>query len=177
MGLDLYIQARIRKKADNRIVSVSDRTDYEKYGESWLKETEDHDCFEICYWRKCYDVRDDLIEIVQKYGGESLDEEEPDYMFSVPKESFPEIYKYLIGRSLLEEDDYPDSIWDPLDYQAINLKNAEKILDFLRFFEIDGRHYPKMVVKEENFINDEEYELFCKNPEDYVWNFELINSY
>jgi len=173
MGLDLFIQARIRKKSDSCVVSVSTRHDYEKYGDECLS----NECFEICYWRKCYDVRNDLIEIVQKYGGISLDEDEPDTMFSVPKEAFPEIYKYLIGRSLLKEDDWPDSIWDPLDYQAINLKNAEKILDFLRFFGIGGRYYPKLVVEKENFINDEEYELFCKNPEDYIWSFELINSY
>ena len=176
MGLDVYIQARIRKKTDNFAVSVSERKMYEKYGKSWMKNP-DNECFEICYWRKCYDIRDALIEIVQKHGGKSLDKEDPDAIFSVPMEAFPEIYAYLLSRSLLPAGEEPDSIWSRLDYEWLNLTNAEKILNILRFFSEGGRNYPKLAAKPEHFITEAEFEAFCQNPEEYNWSFELINSY
>ena len=63
MGHDLYIQARIREKRTERVISCGDSDDYAAQ--------EDIGFFDICWWcgsPEC-DVRIRMIEICGSHGG------------------------------------------------------------------------------------------------------------
>ncbi len=165
MGLDVSIEARIREKQSGRIVTGSGQSFDGIYAGQ---------CLEICYWRKCYDIRDRLIEIARKHGGRVL--EEPDLVFSLPARAFPEIYAFLLKRSLLKLNEEPSAMWDRLQYQAINLENAKQVLNLLRFLKKEIT-YPDLLISEEKFRTLEEFQAFCASPCGYEWEYFLINSY
>lgn len=63
MGLDLYIEARIREKTTGRVISAGTEDRY--------AEDEDRGFFEICWWRGWIfaDIRAELAAISNRHAG------------------------------------------------------------------------------------------------------------
>lgn len=97
MGLDNSIEVK-RTPETNKIERLK------IFNKDWDKELK-YD-FEICYWRKCWNIRNDILCIldVPRYGN--------DYEWCVSKENVDEIIKLL---SSYNEDNWEDSgscIWE-----------------------------------------------------------------
>lgn len=177
MGLDLYVEARIREKKTGRIISA------DKYDE--CSDDEDRGFFEICWWcsRVFYDIRSRMIEISNRYAG--TDHTDSDFVIPVPQAALRDIYAYLVERSCLSDDECLgvapcEAEWEErLTYEKMNLINAGKLHDLLwnldhiehsNFFYADG------VIKEHvPDVND--LLSMQEDPQAYEWEFRIFNSY
>ena len=98
MGLDLYIEARIKEKATGQVISSNKHEEY--------ADEEDKGFFEICWWcsSSFSDVRVKMIEISNKHAG--TDYIDSDFIIPIPQSALREIYAYLVSRSYLPDDEY-----------------------------------------------------------------------
>lgn len=166
MGLDLYIEARIREKTSRRIISFGHDKGY----------------FEICWWcgwEYC-DLRAKMIEICNKYAGTNYTD--TDFSIAIPKSALREIYTCIVNNSYLPDDEpfevLPCNIeWQVRgSYEKMNLVNAEKLHDIL--WKLNSIAYDNDIyIKEENVPDKNDLKLLEENPQAYEWEFRIFNSY
>ncbi|MBQ2803525.1 MAG: hypothetical protein IJF07_06470 [Lachnospiraceae bacterium] len=177
MGLDLYIEARIRDKKTKRLISC------DKCGE--YVTDRDKGFFEICWWcsHLFEDVRVKMIEICNKHAKANYTY--LDYVIPIPQTALREIQAYLVKRSYLPKEEefevLPCNIeWqERASYEKMNLVNANKLHDLL---------WTLQTIKYDNDICIENIEKLCvpdekdrkhlkENPQAYEWEFRIFNSY
>ncbi len=174
MGLDLYIEARIREKKTGRVISSGE------YGEHASEE--DKGFFEICWWGGWLfcDIRAKMIEICSQYLGTNYTDS--DFAIPTPQAALREIYAYLIKRSCVPEDECfemysSDFEWQERgSYEKMNLANAEKLHDIL--WILNSIQYDNDVDIGKKYISDDtDRKFFKENPQAYKWEFRIFNSY
>ncbi len=173
MGLDLYIEARIKEKMTGRVITA---TKYDKY-------EEEKGFLRVCYWPtwSFADIRTGMIAICNRHGGSQFTDN--DYFIPIPQSALREIYAYLIKRSCLWDEDIRvepgEEVWqERYAYESANLKNAEKLHELCGILSD--------IEKENQFWGDqkmfciaaeEDWKLFKENPGEYEWEFRIFNSY
>lgn len=176
MGLDLYIEARIRERKTDCIIS----------GRENYPGDEDIGFFEICWWCSwdfC-DIRDKMIEISNRHAGTNYTN--ADSRIPVPQSALREIYAYLVQRcclspeETLDDEKYSECPWAlRMGYEKMNLANADKLLDLLRVLqdiEYDNDTYFPDAYKES--ISDEnDLKRLEEDPQAYRWEFRIYNSH
>lgn len=172
MGLDVYIEARIKEKATGKIISSSDISEYD--------DDDDKGFFEICSWcsRAFSDVRDGMINICNKYLNASYNNN--DFVIPVPQKALREIYGYLLKRSYILKPDteyFKYNNWlDRYCYENENRCNAGKLHSLLA--ELERIKYENVTFDYSEFIPDKkDYTAFKKSPHSYYWEFRIFNSY
>lgn len=157
MGLDIYIEARIKEKATGRIISFFEYEDNEGF-------------FEICSWM-CYAFSD----LNANYNSS-------DFVIPLPQTALREIYGYLLERSYISDTDVKylennDNNWlNKSCYENDNLYNAEKLHRLL--FELERIKHDNVTLNYSEFIpNKKDHENFEKSPQSYEWEFRIFNSY
>lgn len=151
MGLDLYIEARIRERKTQSIVSVTSDA---------FADDDDRGFVEICRWCSWMfsDIRAGMIGICNKYAGTGYTD--ADFAIPIPQEALREIYVYLVRRSVLPADGLPFALtennppeWEKRDsYEKMNLVNAEKLHDLL--WVLDNIQYYNDAACAEKYIAD-----------------------
>lgn len=115
MGLDNGIYIKRNKYSEN-IAALK------KYEEDWDKE-HFYD-FEICYWRKCWNVRSDILNILSSpYNGEGG-------RIEILKDELYDILKLLKSYNFQTWNNN-DSIWSWEEHKKINkqhIKNIKKLI-------------------------------------------------
>ena len=147
MGLDLYIEARIREKKTRRIISVSSGDDYAA--------EEDMGFFEICWWCSWIfeDIRAKMIEINRSF---------------LPDDECLEVLPCNIEweeRNSYEIMNLQNA--EKLHFVLYVLKSTE----FANYISVDY-HSGKKYIPIENDLK-----LFGENPQAYEWEFRIENSY
>lgn len=177
MGLDLYMEARIKEKKTGRIIS-SDI--YEEYADD-----EDKGFFEICWWCSWVfcDIRSKMIEISNSYGG--TDHTDSDLVIPVPQAALRDIYAYLVNRSCLPDEESFQAVpreteWEErLTYEKMNLTNAGKLHDLLRILQSikhSDAFWTEGMIKE-HVPSASDLTSLEENPQAYEWEFRIFNSY
>ena len=177
MGLDLYIEARIREKKTGRFIS-SDQ--YEEYADE-----EDKGFFEICWWcsRAFYGIRSKMIEISNRHAG--TDHTDSDFIIPVPQAALRDIYAYLVNRSCLSDDEHFEAIpceveWkERFSYEKMNLINAGKLHDLLWILDSikhSNDFWADGIIKEHIPVTSDLISL-KEDPQAYEWEFRIFNSY
>ena len=174
MGLDIYIEARIREKATGRVISLSDCAEY-------AYEKDDKGFFEICCWnsRLFCDIRTRMIEISNKHA--KTDYTDSDFIIPVPQSALREIYAYIVNRCCIagsELSDNPDwqEVQEKSAYEKMNLINAEKLHDIFR--TLNSIKYDNDILIDEKYIADKsDFERLSENPQAFEWEFRIFNSY
>ena len=183
MGLDLYIEARIKEKSTGKIISCHPDIDF-NYDEN----DEDKGYFEVCYWRgwRFEDVREQIIAIANRHVGTNYTE--TDCRIPLPQSALHEIYVYLLIRSCPSKNerfrDFYSTEWmERFRYEKFNLDNAAQLHNLLRtlsFIQYEDHITPinKLTLIDEKYIPDQ-YHLkqFTENPWAYEWEFRFFNSY
>lgn len=169
MGLDIYIEARIKEKATGRIISFFEYEDNEGF-------------FEICSWCSWAfsDVLDGMIDICNKHLNANYNSN--DFVIPVPQTALREIYRYLLGRSCVSGSDAEylknnnDDWLNRKCYENDNLYNAIEIHDLL--VELERIKYENAIFGYSEFIPDKkDRDDFEKSPQSYEWEFRVFNSY
>lgn len=177
MGLDLYIEARIKEKETGRIISSNQYND--KFADD-----ENKGFFEICWWcsSSYRDVRTKMIEISNKHAGTNYIDS--DFIITIPQSALREIYAYLVSRSYLSDDEYFEVLpcdieWEErASYEKMNLVNAGKLHDLLStlssitYYNDICNYVDKVQIPDQNDL-----ELLKENPQAYEWEFRIFNSY
>ena len=171
MGLDLYIEARIREKKSGRIISSDE-----------LECDDDKGYFEICWWCgwKYYDLRAKMIEICNKHAGTNYTD--TDFSISIPQSALREIYACIVNSSYIPDDEpfevLPCNVeWQVRgSYEKMNLINAEKLHDIL--WNLNSIAYDNDIyIEEKNIPDKNDLKLLEENPQAYEWEFRIFNSY
>lgn len=174
MGLDVYIEARIKEKTTGRIISSNNNFEYD--------DNDDEGFFEVCSWcsRAFSDVRDGMINICNKYS--DINYNRNDFVIPVPQIALREIYGYLLKRSYISELDAQysennDDDWlNKHCYENDNLYNAVKIHSLLA--ELERIKYENVTFDYSEFIPyKKDLMAFEKLPQSYDWEFRIFNSY
>lgn len=176
MGLDLYIEARIREKKTGRILSSDPEDKYVPEDEKGF--------FEICWWCSSdfHDIRQEMIRISNRHAG--TDYTDSDFVIPIPKNALRDIYAYLIKRSCLPADELFETLLDHMDcqdrnsYEKMNLINADKLHDLLWILEqIDHEDHILANPYEKHILVPDDQKLFEENPQACAWEFRIFNSY
>lgn len=184
MGLDLYIEARIKEKKTGRVISHGSDDPY--------VEEEARGFFEICWWCgwDCCDIRDKMIEICNSHAGTGYTNS--DFKIPIPSSALRDIYAYIVKRCYLPEDepfgDLPYDIeyyeiykWDERrTYERANLTNADKLfglIDILGEIKYNNDTPGYWSLYKQNIPNESDLRLFEDNPSAYEWEFRIWNSY
>lgn len=128
MGLDNAIQVR-RNEYSNKIKELN------KFEEGWDKEHE-YD-FEFCYWRKCWNVRSDIMSLTSApYNGEGG-------CFDITEDELDEILKLLksYNKEVWDESSY-GSIWSWEEHKKINSKHIKNLKKLIKL----KKKYPELEV-------------------------------
>ncbi len=169
MGLDIYIEARIKEKSTGRIISFFEYEDNEGF-------------FEVCSWGSYgfSDVRDGMINICNKYLNANYNSN--DFVIPLPQSALREIYGYLLKRSYISDNDVQylennSNDWlNKKCYENDNLYNAEKLHSLL--IELERIKYENAISDYSEFIPDKkDRAAFEKSPQSYEWEFRIFNSY
>lgn len=177
MGLDLYIEARIRETKTDRI--IFDKQEH-------FPEDEDIGFFEICWW--CgwdfCDIRDKMIKIGNRHAG--MEYTNADFRIPVPQSALRDIYAFIVRRCCLPSEEILDHEkccerpWEfRMGYEKANLANADKLLDLLRVLqdiEYDNHTYFPDAYKESIF-DENDLKRLEENPQAYKWEFRIFNFY
>jgi hypothetical protein len=121
MGLDNGISVA-RNDYSNKIKALK------KFEESWDKEHKYP--FEICYWRKCWNVRKNILNILNSC--------EDDYYYTLSIEDIKEIIKTLKSYNL-KTWEWTDSIWTWPEHKKINrkhIKNLKKLIKLMKKYPL-----------------------------------------
>lgn len=178
MGLDLYIEARIREKATGRVISAGTEDGY--------AEDEDRGFFEICWWcsRIFADIRAELIAISNRHAGTHYTDS--DFVIPVPQSALREIYAHIVKRACLPDDEILEippcnSAWEERSaYEGMNLDNAGNLhrllyvldsIEYTNSIHVDDKTGTKYIPIESDL------KQFGENPQAYVWEFRIDNSY
>lgn len=126
MGLDNGIQV-VRNEYSNKIKAL------EKYAESWDKEKKLD--FEFCYWRKCWNVRNDILCLVtEPYDGEGREVE-------VSVDELKDILKLLKSYNSNTWVD-GSSIWSWEEHKSANARNIKNLKELIKL----KKKYPELKV-------------------------------
>lgn len=181
MGLDLYIEARIKEKETGRVISYGSDDPY--------VEEETRGFFEICWWCgwDCCDIRDKMIEICNSHAGTGYTNS--DFKIPIPPSALRDIYAYIVNRCYLSDDEPFGDIqyeeewyeWEERrTYERANLTNADKLFDLIRILE-EIKYLKYMpdyrFLYKENISNESDLRRFVDNPLAYEWEFRIWNSY
>jgi hypothetical protein len=124
MGLDNGISV-VRNDYSNKIKALKN------FEESWDKEHKYP--FKICYWRKCWNVRKDiLLNILNSY------EAEDEYYYTLSIKHIEEIIKTLKSYNL-KTWEWTDSIWTWPEHKKINrkhIKNLKKLIKLMKKYPL-----------------------------------------
>lgn len=175
MGLDLYIEARIREKKTGQLISSG--TD-DKFIDD-----EDRGFFEVCWWSSWDfgDIRAKMIEISNKYAETAYTDS--DFIIPVPQSALREIYAYIVNRSYLPDDEYFEVLpcnteWaERSAYEIMNLTNAVKLHDLLHTLNSIKYDNDTMEYRPECIPDENDRKLFEEDPQAYEWEFRIFNSY
>lgn len=173
MGLDLYIQARIREKKTGKVISCGADKVYDEENEGF---------FEICWW--CgwdfCDIRTKMIEISNQYGGTNYIDS--DIVIPFPQSALREIYAFIVKRSYLSDDEHLEVLpcnieWqERYSYEQMNLVNAEKLHGL--FWTLNEIKNDNEISIENKFIqNEDDWKKLKDNPQAYEWELRIFNSY
>ena len=173
MGLDLYIEARIKAKKTGRVITA---TKYDKY-------EEEKGFFEVCYWPtySFAEIRTGMIAICNRHGGSKFTDD--DYFIPIPQSALCEIYAYLIKCSCLSDEDIivepREDVWqERYAYESANLENAKKLHELCGILvNIEKENHFWGDRKKFYIASEEDWKLFEKNPREYEWEFRIFNSY
>lgn len=174
MGLDLYIEARIREKKTGRIISSGEREEYE--------DEKDKGYFEVCWWCSWIfcDVRTKMIEICNQHLETNYTDS--DEIIPVPQSALREIYAYLVERSYLPDNAYIEVLpcnaeWqERSSYEKMNLINANKLHDLL--WTLSSIEHDNVISIDKIYIPDiNDLKLLEKDSQAYGWEFRIMNSY
>lgn len=181
MGLDLYIEARIKENKSGRVISYGSSDPY--------VEEETRGFFEICWWCgwDCRDIRDKMIEICNSHAGTGYTNS--DFKIPIPPSALRDIYAYIVNRCYLSDDEPFGDIqyeeewyeWEERrTYERANLTNADKLFDLIRILE-EIKYLKYMpdyrFLYKENISNESDLRRFVDNPLAYEWEFRIWNSY
>ena len=178
MGLDLYIEARIREKATGRVISAETGDEY--------AEDEDRGFLEICWWCGSIfaDIRAEMIAISNRHAGTHYTDS--DFVIPVSQSALREIYAHIVKRASLPDDEILEippcnSAWEERSaYERMNLDNAGKLhrllydldsIEYTNFIHVDDKTGAKYIPIESDL------KQFGGNPQAYVWEFRIDNSY
>lgn len=128
MGLDNAIQVR-RNKYSNEVVALK------QFEEDWDKEHK-YD-FEVCYWRKCWNVRSDIMSLTSApYDGGGGH-------FEVTTDELKKICKLLksYNKDSWGESSY-GSIWSWEEHKKINAKHIKNLKKLIKLTQ----KYPELEV-------------------------------
>lgn len=180
MGLDLYIEARIREKKTGRLISADPIT-----CEEYRCEEEDIGFFEVCSWCSWLfrDIRTELIEISNKYAGTSYTD--TDFIIPVPQSALREMYSCLIKHSYIHDNtdiktDFDNDRGDKRAYEKMNLINAQKLHDILwmlNSIRYDNDFHMGRSICQKWIPDEKDMKCLEENPQQFVWEFRIYNSY
>lgn len=170
MGLDIYIEARIKEKSTGKIISFFEYEDNEGF-------------FEICSWHSYgfSDVRDGMINICNEHLKASYNSN--DFVIPVPQTALREIYGYILKRAYISVHDVQylennSNDWlNKKCYESENLYNAEKLhgllaeLESIKYENVTFDDYNKFIPDKKDCMN------LKKSPQSYDWEFRIFNSY
>ncbi|MDE7319967.1 MAG: hypothetical protein K2N46_09560 [Lachnospiraceae bacterium] len=176
MGLDLYLEARIRDRKTGRILSSVPEDNYVSEDEKGF--------FEICWWCSSdfYDIRKEMIRISNRHAKTSYTDS--DFIIPVPKTALRDIYAYLVTRACLPADEHFNTLPDHMEwqhrnsYEKMNLINAEKLHDLLWMLEQINHEDPIPANPYiEYILHPDDQRFFEKEPQACEWEFRIFNSY
>lgn len=181
MGLDLYIEARIREKKTRRLISADPIT-----CEEYSYDEEDKGFFEVCSWCSWLfrDIRTELIEISNRYAGTAYTDS--DFIIPVPQSALREMYSCLVKHSDLHDysyikTDFDNDSWHERDcYEKMNLLNAQKLHDILwmlNSIRYDNDLYMGKSICQKCIPNEKDMRCLEENPQHFEWEFRIFNSY
>lgn len=121
-----------------------------------------------------------MIEISNKHAGTTYTES--DNVIPIPQSALREIYAYIVSRSCLSDDEefevLPGNIeWQERGcYEKMNLLNAEKVYDIL--WKMNSVKYENDICIEKKYIpNENDLKHLEENPQDFQWEFRILNSF
>ena len=127
MGLDNGIKLTLPNPLNEDAVSWYAKLEKMKYEEGNL--------YEVCYWRKCWGIRNAILEAIHyNHRGDPAYKDDQVY-YKVDVQDLKDIYKILesfMNPNKWKED--ADSIWEYDDYigQSLhNIKNLMWLIDFI----------------------------------------------
>ena len=121
MGLDNGLTLRTRKQIDPNLVP--------SYVEITAEPTNDALVFEyeVCYWRKCWNIRDMIFNCLGDVG---KDNSSCEVSISALESIRDGIYEFLCNG-----DDWEDSIWDfdeMIDHLSLDIVNLSWVINYLK---------------------------------------------
>lgn len=181
MGLDLYIEARIKEKKTGRVISHGSDDPYVEEAARGF--------FEICWWCgwDCCDIRDKMIEICNSHAGTGYTNS--DFKIPIPSSALRDIYAYIVKRCYLPDDEpfgdvpYETEVYEWTErriYERANLTNADKLfglIDILGEIKYNNDTSGYWSLYKENIPNESDLRFFEDNPSAYEWEFRVWNSY
>lgn len=146
MGLDLYLDIKLKNKR-----------------------TGDERNLELAYWRKCYGIRDMLVEVAMNDRVKHKDNY-ADVCIICNAATIHDINEHLIEElGNLNSSYWTDSIWTPFETREQTLRNLATMLTFEDWL------YGKCELNDISF--EESPTGMLQNVEDYEVYLEVINSY
>ena len=179
MAFDLLIEAKIYEKNTNRVITKSENIEY-------ILDIEDTGFIEICGWhtRDFYKIRDELIQIINKV--ENSNYSKLDDVIPLPKVALSKIYSLLLQQSNISDEEfikihklgYTSNIewWGKSSYERENIENAMKLKNLLHNLELI-KFDNKININSKYIPNLNDYKKLIENPQDFEWEFRIINSY
>lgn len=176
MGLDYEIDIKLKRKKDNEIVAN----------------------FEIAYWRKCWTLRTNTMQVAMANVEDIISYNE-DWRVEVKPEVLGDIIETLSAAVADRNDEmFTDSIWGAHSARQITIRQLSRLCAwdnlFARFEDIltydnieDREHYLDSGViadvisdiEDEGDYPDTKFNLYdvLMNLEEYEFSIEIINSY
>lgn len=121
MGLDNGIVLRVQKEVKVPF-GTSDNFD----------QSTDYDAYEICYWRKCWGIRDAILKVLDPKG---IKQKEMEGYYDVEAEDIPALIKAMKPFFSKEYwDEHAGSIWEfeeIFESQVRHIVDLQKLKEFL----------------------------------------------
>lgn len=181
MGLDLYIEARIKEKETGRIISSGGKDDgcYADFTKGFFK---------ICWWCgwSFCDMRAKMIEICNSHAGTNYTHS--DSVIPIPPSALRAIYAHIVNCCYLPEDKYSEDLpydndmawWERGTDEKMNLLNADKLHDLILTLD-EIEHVKELSIPcflyKEYIPSEGDLKLFVDNPLAYEWEFRIWNSH
>lgn len=125
MGLDNGIQVK-------RNLYTNSIEDLKVFEETWDKEHKWD--FEICYWRKCWNIRNDILWVLNS----RFDDQ---YEFQLTYEDIDNIISILLSYN---EDNWGNSIWtfeEMVEHLQQDVENLKLLQDLMKTYNLEVYFY------------------------------------
>ena len=128
MGLDNGIRLIMRQKIDPKediLFNDFEKIDFDEFA---TNEYKDGYYYDVCYWRKCWNIREMIFDILDA-DRNSLSEK-----YEIDKPSQIQEISDRLYKMLQNGEDWENSIWDfedmitPLAYDIVNLAALKRIM-------------------------------------------------